>query len=79
MSKSELDKLNVELGRVLDEINHLAAKYPSIMIADDDNWSESFSAVAELYNDRIENYRKKLRKIANKLPKVRKKRVCKGT
>lgn len=68
-TKIDLENLNEKLGSIIDQINQISLEFPSIMISDDEGWNESFSAIAEAYDARIQVYRKKLKKLAAKLPK----------
>lgn len=70
--KSELNKLNDELGRIWVDILSIVDKNPSIMLYfDKDGMSQSISSFCEQYDDRVQYLRKQLRKAADKMPKGR--------
>lgn len=72
-SKSRLLELNQELGRVFKEIEDICSdEYRSIVIAADDQFNESFGTIVGSFSPRLDNFRNKINKIADKFPSKRK-------
>ena len=71
--KAKLNELNETLGKVLTEIDLIIQQHREVMVYDNENkWAESASIIWESGLPRIELIRKKLRKVAEKLPARRK-------
>ena len=71
MNKTRLNELCGVISDALSEIGQIAAAHPSIMVYDDKNeWAESFMAIHETASSRTDNYLKKFRKAAAKMPKA---------
>ena len=70
-TKADLKKIVDELGRQFDQLNAIVSEHPSVMIVDD-GWGESFSSVVTIFEPKFQNFRKKLRKVEDKLPKRKK-------
>ena len=79
-SRRELLDANSELGAIMDKIIAIASEHPSIMITSSNKtdsliFQESFGALTTVFSKRVDHFRREINKIADKLPRTRKKRT----
>ncbi len=77
VSKQRLEELSDNLAKTMDEIELIASVHRSILITDN-GFNESFGAIVDGHSIKVLAFRKKLDKIADKLPSERRKRKPKG-
>lgn len=76
--KSELARLNKELGEIYDKITSIIDRHPSIMIysgTGKEAFGESSSAICETFSMRLDYFRRQLKKINDQVPSNRKKPI----
>lgn len=71
--KSDKSLLNQELSALIaswEKVGEIVSRHKEVMIYDDENkWAENANLLYELFDGRIRTGVKKLRKVADKLPK----------
>ena len=73
MSKERLEDLSVELAKIVAEIELIASCHRSVLITDN-GYNESFGVIIDAFEAKTNSFRKKLDKIAPKLPSEKRKR-----
>ena len=75
---SRLLELNAELGKVFEEMQLIASEHRSIMISTDAQFNESFGMVMDGFEPKLDHFRSRVTRIADKFPRQRRNRSKKN-